>query len=197
MSAQQRVTSNLQGFGATSDAGKAIDLRSWRPHGARRSPRELDMNPSIHLSRLYRGTGVIAVATMFAACSGMTHTEKDTTVGAGGGAVAGAVVGGPVGAVVGAGIGGVAGHEVGKDHTAGRSAVTGEPMPSAANAPAYNPGAVRSVQQALNDKGYGAGPADGTWGPSTETALRRFQEAQGLPVTGRPDARTRAALGVG
>jgi hypothetical protein len=154
------------------------------------------MNLSTHLSMLYRGTGVIAVATMFAACSGMTHTEKDTTIGAGSGAVAGAVVGGPVGAVVGAGIGGVAGHEVGKDHTAGRS-VTGEPMPYASNASGYNAGAVRSVQQALNDKGYAAGPADGTWGPSTETALRRFQEAQGLPVTGRPDARTRAALGIG
>ena len=71
---------------------------------------------------------VLAIAAMFAGCSGMTHKEKDTTIGAGSGAVAGAVVGGPIGAVVGAGVGGVAGHEVGKSHEQGK-AITGEPMP--------------------------------------------------------------------
>ena len=71
---------------------------------------------------------VVSVAAVLAACSNMTHKEKDTTIGAGGGAVAGAVVGGPVGAVVGAGVGAVAGHEVGKQHEQGKS-VTGEPMP--------------------------------------------------------------------
>ena len=43
---------------------------------------------------------VAALALMFAGCSGMSHKEKDTAVGATGGAVAGAVVAGPVGAVV-------------------------------------------------------------------------------------------------
>jgi phage tail tape-measure protein len=147
----------------------------------------------MNLSTLYRGAGVIAVASMFVGCSSMNHTEKDTTIGAGSGAIAGAVVGGPVGAVVGAGVGGVAGHEVGESHAAGRSAITGEAMPSA-NAPSAM---TRSIQQALNDKGYAAGPADGTWGPATEAALRRFQQTQGLPVTGRPDVQTRVALGLG
>jgi len=71
---------------------------------------------------------VLAVAALLGACSNMTHKEKDTTIGAGGGAVAGAVVGGPVGAVVGAGVGAFAGNEVGKAHEQGKS-VTGEPMP--------------------------------------------------------------------
>jgi peptidoglycan hydrolase-like protein with peptidoglycan-binding domain len=55
---------------------------------------------------------------------------------------------------------------------------------------------VRNVQQALNAKGFNAGPADGQWGPSTETALKQFQTAQGLPSTGVLDARTMNALGV-
>jgi osmotically inducible lipoprotein OsmB len=70
----------------------------------------------------------LAVAAVLASCSSMTHKEKDTTIGAGSGAVAGAVVGGPVGAVVGAGVGAFAGHEVGKAHEQGKS-ITGEPMP--------------------------------------------------------------------
>src|SRR5688572_9321805 len=78
---------------------------------------------------MVKTASVLAVAALFAACSGMTHREKDTTIGAGGGAVAGAIVGGPVGAVVGAGVGGVAGNQVGKSHEQGKSAVTGEPMP--------------------------------------------------------------------
>jgi peptidoglycan hydrolase-like protein with peptidoglycan-binding domain len=54
----------------------------------------------------------------------------------------------------------------------------------------------RSVQQALNDQGYNAGAVDGVMGPHTQSALRQFQQAQNLRQTGRPDARTLAALGV-
>jgi Putative peptidoglycan binding domain len=139
---------------------------------------------------------VAALALVFAGCSGMSHTQKDTTVGAATGAVAGAVVAGPVGAVVGGVGGAVVGHEVGKDHTAqGRPGVTGPNPPIASNAP-YSLSTVRSVQQALNAKGFNAGPVDGQWGPSTEIALKRFQTAQGLPSTGALDARTLNALGV-
>jgi osmotically inducible lipoprotein OsmB len=51
------------------------------------------------------------------ACSGMTHREKSTAVGAGVGAAVGAVVtgGGVLGTVGGAAIGGVIGNQVGKD----------------------------------------------------------------------------------
>jgi len=139
---------------------------------------------------------VAAIALVFAGCSGMSHTQKDTTVGATSGAVAGAVVAGPVGAVVGGVGGAVVGHEVGKDHTAqGRPGVTGPNPPIASNSP-YSSSTVRNVQQALNAKGFNAGPADGQWGPSTEIALKQFQTAQGLPSTGVLDARTMTALGV-
>ena len=139
---------------------------------------------------------VAAIALVFAGCSGMSHTEKDTTVGAATGGVAGAVVAGPVGAVVGGVGGAVVGHEVGKDHSAqGRPAVTGTNPPVASNSP-HSSSTVRNVQQALNAKGFNAGPADGQWGPTTENALKQFQTAQGLPPTGVLDTRTLNALGV-
>ena len=47
----------------------------------------------------------------------LTHTQKDTAVGAATGGVAGAVIAGPVGAAVGAGVGGVVGHKVGERHS--------------------------------------------------------------------------------
>ena len=139
---------------------------------------------------------VAAIALAFAGCSGMSHTQKDTTVGAATGAAAGAVVAGPVGAVVGGVGGAVVGHEIGKDHTAqGRPGVTGPDSPIASNSP-YSSTTVRNVQQALNAKGFNAGPVDGQWGPSTELALKQFQTAQGLPPTGVLDTRTMNALGV-
>ena len=47
---------------------------------------------------------------------------------------------------------------------------------------------VTAVQVALNALGFEAGPADGVMGPSTREAIRRFQEANGLSVTGSIDA---------
>jgi len=69
-----------------------------------------------------RTIGIIIIATGRSACAGMSHTEKDTLVGAGTGAVAGAVVSGgnPIGIVGGAVAGGIIGHEVGEDKDAGR-----------------------------------------------------------------------------
>lgn len=150
------------------------------------------MNPQA----IARTATVAAIALVFAGCSGMSHTEKDTTVGAAGGAVAGAVVGGPVGAVVGGAGGAVVGNEVGKEHTAqGRPGVTGPNPPIASNS-TYSSSTVRNVQQALNAKGFNVGPADGQWGPSTESALKQFQTQQGLAPTGVLDTRTMNALGV-
>lgn len=135
-------------------------------------------------------TAAAALAAL-AACSTWQQMDKTEGAVAGGvgGAVAGAVVGGPVGAVVG-GVGGAyAGHEVaGKD----RDTTTHGPTPASSD----NAAMVRDVQQALNARGYDAGPADGHYGPSTRDALRRFQEASGLPRTGELDRPTLAALGV-
>jgi peptidoglycan hydrolase-like protein with peptidoglycan-binding domain len=55
---------------------------------------------------------------------------------------------------------------------------------------------IRSVQQALNEKGYDAGAVDGLWGPNTKAALERFQQAQGIPQSSGLGDRTLTALGV-
>jgi len=138
--------------------------------------------------------GAFALVVAFAGCStwhGMDKTEGAVAGGAGG-AVAGAVVAGPVGAVVG-GVGGAyAGHEVaGKD----REVTSSTSSPSVGSS-RYDSTLVRSVQQALNDKGYNAGSVDGQWGPATEDAVKRFQQSAGLPPTGELERPTLVALGV-
>ncbi len=55
---------------------------------------------------------------------------------------------------------------------------------------------VRQLQEKLNARGFNAGAADGRMGASTRAALREFQRAEDLPVTGRADTRTLSALGV-
>jgi peptidoglycan hydrolase-like protein with peptidoglycan-binding domain len=59
-----------------------------------------------------------------------------------------------------------------------------------------NPTLVRSAQQALKQKGYDVGTIDGQLGPTTESALRNFQQQQGLPQSGNLDQPTLSALGV-
>jgi peptidoglycan hydrolase-like protein with peptidoglycan-binding domain len=55
---------------------------------------------------------------------------------------------------------------------------------------------IMQAQQALNQKGFGAGKADGILGPRTRRALSSFQQNQGLQRSGRLDDKTLAALGV-
>ncbi len=55
---------------------------------------------------------------------------------------------------------------------------------------------VKSMQQALKDKGHDPGAIDGRMGPKTHAALSDFQKAEGLQATGRPDSETMAKLGV-
>ncbi|MEX2408903.1 MAG: peptidoglycan-binding domain-containing protein, partial [Rhodovibrionaceae bacterium] len=43
---------------------------------------------------------------------------------------------------------------------------------------------VKDVQQALNQRGFNAGPADGALGPKTRTAIREYESSEQLPVTG-------------
>lgn len=141
---------------------------------------------SMHLLKAAVFAAVVAGSAGCSSWQKMDTTEGAVAGGAGG-AVAGAVVGGPVGAVVG-GVGGAyAGHEMAKG---------GPDEKVASSAPRYDPTLVRNVQQALNDKGYNAGPVDGQWGPSTQDALTRFQQAAGVAQTGAPDRQTLAALGV-
>ena len=51
-----------------------------------------------------------------------------------------------------------------------------------------------SMQQALKDKGFDPGPIDGVHGPRTTAAVRDFQKAENVTVTGQLDDATRAKL---
>jgi len=54
---------------------------------------------------------------------------------------------------------------------------------------------VLALQNALASLGYEIGRVDGIYGPATDTAVRTFQEAAGLAVTGEVDEETARALG--
>lgn len=45
-----------------------------------------------------------------------------------------------------------------------------------------------SLQEALNQRGFNSGAADGRMGPATREALRRYQRSVGLPADGYPTA---------
>lgn len=137
-----------------------------------------------------KAVAALAIATVLGGCASWDRMDRTegTAAGAVGGAVAGAVVAGPVGAVV----GGVGGAYVGHETTGNERTVTTRTM-----APdAYDATTIRSVQQALNDRGYNAGPVDGRWGVATQEAVRRFQQVAGLPATGELEPSTLAALGI-
>lgn len=53
------------------------------------------------------------------------------------------------------------------------------------------------VQERLRDAGMFLGTADGSWGDDSQSALDRFQQARGLPVTGSINVATAQALGIG
>src|SRR5689334_8596844 len=68
--------------------------------------------------------------------------------------------------------------------------------PARTSAPRVTDEAVLQAQDALNDAGYHIGEPDGKLGPATTAALKKFQTDRHLPVTGKLDAITLAALGI-
>lgn len=54
---------------------------------------------------------------------------------------------------------------------------------------------IRTVQQALQKKGFDPGPIDGIVGSQTEQAVRKFQDAYGINTSGHIDNQTLYALG--
>ena len=55
---------------------------------------------------------------------------------------------------------------------------------------------IKKAKEALKAKGLNPGPIDGTLDSKTQQALRDFQKANKLPVTGVLDAQTAEKLGV-
>jgi ankyrin repeat protein len=53
---------------------------------------------------------------------------------------------------------------------------------------------VYQAQERLKELGYDPGSIDGIWGKKTTSAIKRFQQDNGLPVTGKLDKQTRAEL---
>lgn len=54
--------------------------------------------------------------------------------------------------------------------------------------------AIYQSQKTLKELGYDPGLLDGVWGKKTTAALKRFQQDNGLPVTGKLDVATKAKL---
>src|SRR5437868_1368744 len=68
---------------------------------------------------------------------------------------------------------------------------------AAKRTPAPSKDTIMRVQEALSAAGYHLGEPDGKPGPATTAALKKFQDDRHLPVTGRLDSITLAALGIG
>src|ERR1051326_6379 len=59
------------------------------------------------------------------------------------------------------------------------------------------PDRYKEIQQALSDRGYFSGPVDGTWGPDSMEALKRFQRDQNIGDDGKLGSLSLIALGLG
>ncbi|MBF0334883.1 MAG: peptidoglycan-binding protein [Alphaproteobacteria bacterium] len=59
-----------------------------------------------------------------------------------------------------------------------------------------DPSTVRQIQQALNEKGFDVGEANGEWTQQSADAMRKFQESAGLDQTGNVNFSSIAALNV-
>ncbi|PID58201.1 hypothetical protein CSB45_03785 [candidate division KSB3 bacterium] len=53
---------------------------------------------------------------------------------------------------------------------------------------------ILSAQKQLRANGFNPGPLDGMWGAKTEAAIKKFQQAHGLQITGTLDDNTKFAL---
>ena len=67
---------------------------------------------------------------------------------------------------------------------------------SSSVAPTRSQSQVMAMQQALKEKGFEPGPIDGVMGPRTASALKEFQKAKNLTMTGQMDGETAAKLEV-
>lgn len=68
------------------------------------------------------------------------------------------------------------------------------PPPTATLVPGASGSEVKVLQRALAALGFSVGAVDGSYGPATERALKRFQRTHGLGADGVLGAKTLAAL---
>jgi len=66
----------------------------------------------------------------------------------------------------------------------------------ALSSPGDYAGLIRDAQQKLHERGFDAGPVNGTPGSKMQAALAQFQLANDIPASGMLDDATRAALGI-
>jgi hypothetical protein len=113
------------------------------------------------------------------------------------GGVLGAIVGGAVGggkgvgrgAAIGAGVGVAAGAVERNNQQRYYTSPPPPPPPQryyGGPPPSSFGNLVAKTQVSLNRLGYNPGPVDGQMGPGTSNAIRNYQYAWGLPVTGAP-----------
>ena len=55
---------------------------------------------------------------------------------------------------------------------------------------------IKQIQSKLKQQGYDVGQVDGVLGPTTQQALRQFQEDKGIQASGQPDQQTLSSLNV-
>jgi hypothetical protein len=67
-------------------------------------------------------------------------------------------------------------------------------VPASGLKPGDKGAAVKLLQRALKKAGYSPGAIDGSYGPSTESAVKGFQQAHGLVADGIAGTKTLAAL---
>jgi photosystem II stability/assembly factor-like uncharacterized protein len=84
-----------------------------------------------------------------------------------------------------------------KKAPAKKTAKARAPQSKSRRTPAPGQETVVQAQQALLDAGYHLGEPDGKMGTATTASVKKFQTDRHLPVTGKLDAITLAALGIG
>jgi len=78
-----------------------------------------------------------------------------------------------------------------------KSAKTAAARPRRSTQREPDPERYKEIQQSLADKGYFAGPVNGTWGSNSVEALKRFQRDQNIDDDGKLGSLSLIALGLG
>ena len=70
------------------------------------------------------------------------------------------------------------------------------PVVMTAEAAAYSKTTIKAVQKKLNKEGYDCGTPDGVAGKATKAAIKKYQKAEGLKVTGTINKELLKSMGI-